>query len=151
MENSGSETLEAAIARRKKEAERRDIGLKAMLIATSLGESRSASSDRRVSGRRYTYENVRVHLRITHSSGVISSSDGDTAFFGTEVFFLGKLVYQEGGGDVLGYIPGKWERILNRLQPEVEKQEKRAAQEAARKASAAKAQRERDERYRWGL
>ena len=141
-------SLQDQIAQRKKQAEERDIHIKAWAVARYLG-SHTSLNHNNTSGDRYDFEGF--GLKIECSSGEVSGSDGSMGFSGLDVHCEGNLVFKQGGGTLSTYVPGKWEEVLDTLQPKasekrllLEKQEKQN-EEMRQKAK------EDEERKKWGL
>jgi len=137
--------LERLIKQRMKQAENKDIRNKAGVVAYYLGKGHeSKNGDEEM--RDFTYEKNRLKIHDTFSQG--RDRGGDlTAGWSTEVFYQGKLVFN----DHDCYIPGKWETLLETLYKEaLPLQKKRDAAEQAERDKQ-KLTEENELRARWGL
>ncbi|HAU08026.1 MAG: hypothetical protein UW46_C0003G0022 [Candidatus Yanofskybacteria bacterium GW2011_GWF1_44_227] len=142
-------SLQAKIARRREQAEDKDISGKASAVARYLGSHNSLDDHNGIWGNRYFFENS--DLKITHESGEISGGDGAVGFFSQTIYYKRKLVFDEGGAEVVTYIPGKWEEALDALESKALQVQKMLA--AKNKESSRKKQETEEvkERKKWGL
>lgn len=139
--------LDSKIEGRKKQAERKKIEEKADLVAKTLGKVRILEGNEEGYISCYQGNNLKIDSRFI----IAHAHDGDSLAFGTEVIYRGKGVYHSGGGTLYSYIPGSWERTLNRLyseaKPLAEEKETRKQEEI----KAEQKKKENEVRSRWGL
>ena len=147
-----SAELKQQIKQREEQAKERNITGKLYDVARYLGSHTSLEKNEghfRTEGNRYTFSEK--SLSIETEFGSVSGSDGPAGFSSDKIHFRGREVYSSGGGQLYSYIPGIWERTLNRLHKSaLVKQEELGAQANAERATQ-KAKAESAEREKWGL
>jgi hypothetical protein len=137
-------TLQEQIAARQKQADERKIDEKASFVAKHLGDFREQEGDWSASYKDDLFE-------ISARAGVVRAHDGDLGFCGTDVKFMGEIVYAQGGGTVSSFIPGAWEEELEALHAEAVPKAKASARAAERKRKTNAAVSDAIERKKWGL
>jgi len=145
---SKRKTLEEQIGERKQQAVYRKIESKAKLVAKTLGKNREWHESRRVQ-KRAIYEREKLFISDSYSES--DGSDGLMMGCLTEIVYKGETVYKNGGGEILTYIPGSWERRLNALYQKADALDASNSymEEEARRLKAM--QEEAEERKKWGL
>lgn len=108
-------TLEQRIRERIQQAQDRDIIQKANLVAQGLGEETTLKDDDDATVRGPVYESgsLEVSKLTVHAFGSQGFSGRDVVSITVNHF--NQTVFQSDNGDIKAYIPGRWERRLDRL------------------------------------
>lgn len=123
------ESLEERImAKREKQAEEREISEKAGCIAKFArykegGEGNIGPKElpNGITSEKYIFKGS--GLEIEDSSYFQVAGDGAMAAFGTTIKYKSRTVYEDGGGGLRSYVPGKWEKLLDALYLKASKRE----------------------------
>lgn len=139
-------SLADQIKERKKGMKDKNINGKACYIATLLGHKTNKYDSR--SGCEETWhifenENFRIE-----DYGI---SCTDAGGFHREVKYKGKVVFYMSGGGEESFIPGEWEKELNRLYALAQRRDRKAKKEEEAEIKRIQAAREKEERKKWGL
>lgn len=142
--------LESKIEERKKQAEKRNIYMKACTVARYLGERdyyRSDDGGLERTTHIFSNDNFFIKDEYTESHGHDGSMGGGCA----RVDYKNKTVYEDAGAGILSYIPGDWEKKLSKLygkavktMKEKEKEEKEKNKKLAKKETD-------KEKAKWGI
>lgn len=145
-----NEDLEAKIEERKKQAEKRKIHTKALMVARYLGkEHYYRTEDGHLEQTTYTFKDD--NFLITNAYTTTHGHDGDMGGGSTRVDYKSNIVFHEAGAGILSYIPGNWEKKLSKLYNTAVEVSKQQAQEEAKKREELTKKEEDKEKAKWGL
>lgn len=139
-----TQILEAKINERRKQAKDRRIREKAAVIAKYLGNGHETTDEGE-----YTFKGSNFLIKDNYK--VYHDHDGPMAGFGTNIYYKGQQVYDEGGGQIYSYIPGDWEKTLNQLYSKAEKAKGQKEREEKSRLKKGQEKKEEELKTKWGL
>lgn len=136
------------IEERKNQASEKRIKQKAEEIAKYLGLGDEKNEHDGIE-RHYTYQSgvFFIESYFTYSR----NSDGETAGSSTQVVHRGNIVFEERGGEVHSYVPGRWERAFDAIYSSAITISKDSTVMEGKKTEALKKKMEREIARKWGL
>ncbi len=141
-------SLKQEIEQRIKQSKDKKINDKASLVARILGTN-TPINERDQEGSNSLFEGKVLHIEDYYS--ILRAGDGDSFACSTEIKYHGNVVYKQGGGTVYSYIPGPWERSLNRLYEGALAEEKLIQASQTQENKTKRRKDETEERKKWGL
>ena len=138
-------TLEEKIEERKKQAENRNISVKASTIAKYFGFRRTKPDcGDETTVYKFSNENFVINNQWTvYREGVVG--------FGTDISYKEQTVFSMGGGTIYSYVPGDWETELNNLYASAQKAESVVRAVKNERQQTEQAEKEADLRKKFGL